>query len=170
MIQNYDEIIVLNNSLIFIDLDETIIHFPCIDYNWWEKTKKLYNIINDKTSEDRTYIDWETIIYNYKPTLLDGKQFNKFLERVHNTGSKICILTARNNRLDSITKQHLQDCKINISEIHYSNKKGYTIDYIKKTIMHNGPILFIDDNIKNINDVQNVNSDVITYHMKHINL
>ena len=36
--------------------------------------------------------------------------------------------------------------------------------------MHNGPIIFIDDLITNINDVQNINPEVITYHMKHINL
>jgi hypothetical protein len=170
MIQNYDEIQVLPNSLIFIDLDETILHFPYIDKSWWEKTKKLYNVINDTTSEDRTYRDWESIIYDYKPTLLDKKQFTKFLERVHNTGSKISILTARNRRLESITRQHLRDCDIDISDIHFSNKKGYTINYIKNTIRHNGPIIFIDDAIEIINDVKNINPDAITYHMKHINL
>jgi hypothetical protein len=170
MIQNYDEIIVLQNSLIFIDLDETIIHFPYIDQNWWEKTKKLYNILNDTTSEDRTYRDWESIIYDYKPKLLDKLQFNNFLERVHNTGSKLSILTARNKRLEYITRQHLHDCNINISDIHFSNQKGLTINYIKNATRHNGPIIFIDDNIKNINDVLHNNDDVIIYHMKHINL
>ena len=170
MIQNYDEIQVLPNSLIFIDLDETILHFPYIDKSWWEKTKKLYNLINDTTSEDRTYRDWESIIYDYNPTALDKKQFTKFLERVHNTGSKISIITARNNKLESITRKHLRDCNIDISDIHFSNKKGYTINYIKTTTRHNGPIIFIDDLISNIDDVQIVNPEVITYHMKHINL
>ena len=170
MIRNYDEIHVLPNSFIFIDLDETILHFPYINQSWWEKTKKLYNLLNDTTSDDRTYQDWESIIYDYKPTSLDKKQFNKLLERVHNTGSKICILTARNKRLENITRQHLLDCEIKIPDIYFSNKKGLTINYIKNLTMHNGPIIFIDDLITNINDVQNINPEVITYHMKHINL
>jgi len=170
IIQNYDEIDVLPNSLIFIDLDETILHFPYIDQSWWEKTKKLYNLLNDTTSEDRTYRDWESIIYDYKPTLLDKTQFIKFLERVNNSGSKISILTARNKRLESITRQHLRDCDIPISDIHFSNEKGYTINYIKNTIRHNGPIIFIDDINSNIYDVEIINPEAITYNMKHINL
>ena len=168
MICNYDEIIVLNNTLVCIDLDETIIHFPNVNQTWWEKTKKMYNLLNDTTSDEMVYRDWISIIYNNIPTLLDEKQFNNLMERVKNTRSKLVIITARNIKLEEITHKHLMECNINISDIYFSNKKGDIVNQIKR--LHNGPIIFIDDLIKNINDVKNINPEVITYHMKHINL
>ena len=99
MIRNYDEINILNNSLVCIDLDETIIFFPGINQTWWENTKKAYNLKNDMTSDEMAYRDWIDIIHNNIPKMLDELQFNKLMERVKNTGSKIVIITARNSRL-----------------------------------------------------------------------
>jgi hypothetical protein len=114
------------------------------------------------------YKDWLDIIHSNIPKMLDEIQFNKLMERVINTGSKIVIITARHNRLEELTIKHLLDCNINISDVYYSNKKGDTVNQIKR--LHNGPIIFIDDVIRNINDVKNKNPEVTTYHMKHINL
>jgi hypothetical protein len=114
------------------------------------------------------YKDWIDIIHTNTPKILDEIQFNKLMERVKNTGSKIVIITARNNNLEELTIQHLLECNINISDIFYSNKKGDTVNQIKR--LHNGPIIFIDDIIRNITDVKNKNPEVTTYHMKHINL
>jgi hypothetical protein len=168
MISNYDEIIVLNKSLVCIDLDETIIHFPDINQTWWENTKKAYNLINDLTSDEMAYKDWLNIISSNTPKMLDEIQFNKLMERVKNTRSKIVIITARNNNLEELTNKHLLECNINISDVYYSHKKGDTVNQLKR--LYSGPIIFIDDIIRNINDVKNINPEVTTYHMKHINL
>ena len=168
MISNYDEILILNKSLVCIDLDETIIRFPGINQSWWENRKKAYNLIDDLTSDQMAYKDWLDIIHSNIPKMLDEIQFNKLMERVINTGSKIVIITARHNRLEELTIKHLLDCNINISDVYYSNKKGDTVNQIKR--LHNGPIIFIEDVIRNINDVKNKNPEVTTYHMKHINL
>ena len=168
MISNYDEIKVLNKSLVCIDLDETIIRFPGINQSWWENRKKAYDLIDDLTSDQMAYKDWLNIIHTNTPKILDEIQFNKLMERVKITGSKIVIITARNNRLEELTIKHLLDCNINISDVFYSNKKGDMVNQIKR--LHNGPIIFIDDIIRNINDVKNINPEVTTYHMKHINL
>jgi hypothetical protein len=114
------------------------------------------------------YRDWLDIINTTTPKMLDEIQFNKLIERVKNTGSKIVIITARNNKLENLTIKHLLDCNINISDVYYSNKKGDIVNQIKR--LHNGPIIFIDDIIRNITDVKNINPEVTTYHMKHINL
>ena len=79
MISNYDEIKVLNKSLVCIDLDETIIHFPGINQTWWENTKKAYNLINDLTSDEMAYKDWLNIISLNTPKMLDEIQFNKLI-------------------------------------------------------------------------------------------
>ena len=168
MISNYDEITILNNTLVCIDLDETIIHFPDINQTWWENTKKAYNLKNDTTSDEMAYRDWLDIIHKNIPKMLDEIQFNNFMERVKNTGSKIVIITARNSKLEELTNKHLNECNINISDIYYSSKKGDKVNQIKR--LHNGPVIFIDDIIRNINDVKNINPEVTTYHMKHINL
>jgi hypothetical protein len=168
MISNYDEIKVLNKSLVCIDLDETIIRFPGINQTWWENTKKAYNLIDDLTSDEMAYKDWLNIIHTNSPKMLDEIQFNNLMDRVKNTGSKIVIITARNNNLEELTIRHLLECNINISDVFYSHTKGNTINQIKR--LHNGPIIFIDDIIRNITDVKNINPEVTTYHMKHINL
>ena len=168
MISNYDEIKLLNNSLVCIDLDETLIRFPGINQSWWENRKNAYNLIDDLTSDQMAYKDWLDIIHTTTPKMLDEIQYNKFIERVKNTGSKIVIITARNSKLEKLTIKHLLDCNINISDVYYSHKKGNTINRIKR--LHNGPVIFIDDVIRNINDVKNINPEVTTYHMKHINL
>ena len=168
MISNYDEIILLNKSLVCIDLDETIIHFHGINQTWWKNRKKAYSLIDDLTSDEMAYKDWLDVIHNNTPKMLDEIQFNNLMERVKNTGSKIVIITARNHKLEKLTDKHLLDCNIRISDIYYSHKKGNVVNQIKR--LHNGPIIFIDDVIDNINDVKNINPEVTTYHMKHINL
>jgi hypothetical protein len=99
MISNYDKINVLNNSLVCIDLDETIIRFPGINQSWWENRKRAYDLIDDLTSDQMAYKDWLDIIHSNTPKMLDEIQFNQLMERVINTRSKIVIITARNIKL-----------------------------------------------------------------------
>ena len=169
MIKNYDEIIILEKSLIILDLDENIIKFPFINNSWWDKTKKAYELIDPNTADQRAYNDWYHIIKTYNPSILDEYQFSLLINKIVKSNSKIIIVTARDESLKEITKKHLNKCKIYINEIYYSKNKGITVELIKQRYNYKN-IIFVDDNIKYINDVKKINPGVITYHIKHENL
>ena len=168
MIKNYNEIEILNNSLVILDLDETIIRYPYITHLWWENTKKAYELIDIKTADDRAYQDWLYIINKYNPTLLDEYQFTNLIKRIKNTNSHFIIVTARNIKLKNITINHLKSCGISC-DVFYSLDKGIMINAIKQNYVYNH-IIFVDDNKKYINQVEELNPEIITYHIKHENL
>ena len=169
MIKNYNEINILENSLVIMDLDETIIRFPFINHSWWDNTKKAYELIDINTSDERSYKDWYHIISTYNPSLLDERQFSLFVNKIVKSNSKIIIITARDEGLKEITEKHLKKCKINSIDIYYSKYKGITLDVIKQKYKYKH-IIFVDDNPKYINDVKQINPEVITYLMEHKNL
>ena len=43
-ITNYDQITILHKSLVILDIDETILKFDGINYEWWENEKKQGNL------------------------------------------------------------------------------------------------------------------------------
>jgi len=167
-IKNYNEIDILNNSLVILDLDETIIRFPYITHKWWENTKKAYSLINERTADLRAYTDWLHIINTYKPSMLDANEFNKLLMRIKETNSTFIIVTARNIKLMDITKKHLEYFGISC-DVFYTIDKGIMINAIKQNYVYNH-ILFVDDNKKYINQVEELNQEIVTYFMKHENL
>lgn len=167
-IKNYNEIEVLPNSLVIFDLDETIIRFPYITAKWWDNTKKAYELINEKTADNRAYSDWFYIINQYNPSMLDFNEFNKLLLRIKDTNSSFIIVTARNIQLKDITLKHLETFNINC-DVFYTSDKGIVINAIKRNYIYNH-IIFIDDNEKYIKQVNELNPEIITYHMNHENL
>jgi hypothetical protein len=167
-IKNYNEIEVLNNSLVIFDLDETIIHFPYITRKWWENTKNAYSLINEKTADLRAYSDWLHIITTHNPSILDVNEFNHLLKRIKDTNSTFIIVTARNIKLMDITKKHLECFGISC-DVFYTIDKGIMINAIKQNYVYNH-ILFVDDNLKYINQVEELNQEIVTYYMKHENL
>uniref|UniRef100_A0A6C0JLX0 FCP1 homology domain-containing protein n=1 Tax=viral metagenome TaxID=1070528 RepID=A0A6C0JLX0_9ZZZZ len=168
-ITNYDQIVVQDDTLLVMDFDETIIHYPYINSNWWGDTSAEYAKKDPETAEKNTYNDWMDIIIKHKARMLDEEEFSKLLLLVKNTNSTIVIVTARHNRLTRLTYNELNDCGIynNIEEVYFSNKKGLTVKKIKHNHKH---IVFVDDKLSNINDVKYYNPSATVYHMNHINL
>ena len=70
--------------------------------------------------------------------------------------------------MKDITLKHLETFNINC-DVYYTSDKGIMINAIKKNYIYNH-IIFIDDNEKYIKQVENLNSEIITYHMIHENL
>ena len=168
-INNYDQIVLQNNTLLVMDFDETIIHYPYINSNWWGDTSREYAKKEPDTAELKTYNDWIAIIVKHKARMLDSEEFNKLLLLVKNTNSTIVILTARHNKLTKITYDELKDCGIynDIEQVYFSTKKGIAIKEIKHDHKH---IVFVDDKLSNINHVKYHNPEATVYHMNHINL
>ena len=164
MIYNYDTIIVKHNTLVILDIDETIIFFDEINLDWWNKMKNTYN-------DDYAYNSWVDIITHHKPKLLDKIEFFKLMDRIKQSNSKLILLTARNKKVANLTYQQLIHCEIPIDkqDIYFSEQKGLTTHELMQKYNYDN-VIFVDDKIENINDVKEWNPEVKCYHMKHINL
>ena len=168
-INNYDQIVLQDDTLLVMDFDETIIHYPYINSNWWEDTSNEYAKKDPITAEANTYDDWMEIVIKNKPRMLDEEEFKKLLLLVKNTNSTVVIVTARRSRLVRLTYNELNDCGIYnyIEQVYFSSKKGITIKQIKHDHKH---VVFVDDKLSNIHDVKYYNPHATAYHMNHINL
>ncbi len=126
-ISNFSQIEIIPNSLIVLDIDETILTF---DY----KSKKI-NI----------------------PIKLDSENFNNFIKVCKKTGCKIILLTARFGAQHDETIQNLKDIefRINSNKIFYSIKKGEKLlELVNDKYKYIENIIFIDDFAPNLKDVE----------------
>jgi len=163
-IRNYDEIDILPDSLVILDLDETIIHFEGMYDKWW-----MDNLVH--STELEVYRRWVQIISFNMPTMLDNYEFNNLMRRIQRTNSRMVILTARSSKLCEITLQQLVYCNIilPLDDIYFSDKKGKTAHAIKRKYTYSN-VIFVDDKRSNIKDVKIWIPDAICYHIKHSNI
>lgn len=153
-IKNYDEIEILPNSIIMIDIDNTIIKFGKLYKNWW------------KDNEPNALEGWLKIIKEEKPEILDENEFTKLLNEVKNTNSEIIYITARDEELRELTNKHLIDCGILTTEIYHAYPKGKKIIEIYKEKSRTKQIqniIFIDDQYYNIEDAEIYLSKYLEY-------
>jgi len=163
-IRNYDEIEVLPDSLVILDLDETLIQFDGMYDKWWED-----NLIH--SNELEVYRRWIQLISFTMPTMLDPYEFNNLLRRIKLTNSRMVILTARSAKLCEITLQQLVYCNIIIplDDIYFSDKKGRMAHSIRRRYTYSN-LIFVDDRKSNLRDVKIWIPDAICYHIRHTNL
>jgi phosphoglycolate phosphatase-like HAD superfamily hydrolase len=163
-IHNYDEIDVLPDSLVIMDLDETLIQFDGMYDTWWQD-----NLIH--STELEVYRRWIQLISFTMPSMLDEYEFNNLLRRIKQTNSRLVILTARTAKLCEITLQQLVYCNIIIplDDIYFSDKKGRMAHSIKRRYTYSN-VIFVDDKKSNIKDVKIWIPDAICYHIKHTNI
>jgi hypothetical protein len=69
-----------SNTLIVFDIDETIIGFPDIQKNWWDKTYTYLLPIYKENTPKYTEILWNEYISNIKPKLLDPINLINFIQ------------------------------------------------------------------------------------------
>jgi len=164
MIKNYDEINILPNTLVIMDLDETIIQFRGINETWWQYYKRT-------KGELLAYREWLKHISKTLPELLDSIEFSRLMNRIQQTNSRMVILTARSIKLCELTLQQLTHCNIHLplEDIYFSDKKGKITHDLKKRYAYSN-IVFVDDKKNNIDDVTLWNPEVTCYHIRHKNI
>lgn len=172
-IRNYDEIIIYSNSLVILDIDDTIIKFNNISKRWWSDINYQYSLYYDKNvAYNLAFNKWKSIVENEKPILLDEVLFFDLINRINMSNSILLLLTARDDNLKELTIKNIKDCKININpnNIYFDYKKGNKIKELIN-IYPDRHVIFVDDVIDNVIDVENIMSDsIITcYLINHIN-
>ncbi len=164
-IKNYDEIMIKKNTLVMLDIDNTIIKFKTLYKNWWK----------DNEPNNPNLIDeWIRIVREEEPLMLDFDKFMNLLIKIKETNSDVIYITARNESLDELTYRQLISCGVSLNreQIYFSYPKGKKLLEICNDKKYNNYI-FVDDHLDNIEDVQKhltKDYDVDYYLMNHINL
>jgi dephospho-CoA kinase len=154
-------------TLIVLDIDDTIITMKNLDKKWWND--KFDEFIKDcdtyKEANYKVLENWAKLVEHQTVELKDKEHLPSFLE--NNKNSVIC-LTSRNQEYDEITINQLKNLNIYLPVFHCETNKG---NFLEKLIKNNyndyENIIFVDDIIKNIINVNNVlkNKKVSSYLM-----
>lgn len=156
------------NTLILCDIDDVILYFPKIHRTWWKDTfDELYAIHKDYDKVEKIQYDmWYNIIHNNN--CLHTIESYELANMLYDTKSEIEFVTARDISLKYITEEHLS--MLSDKKVHYvgNNCKGA---YIKEHIMpyrkEYNKIIFIDDLLQNVEDVQRI-CNIDCYHFKNL--
>jgi hypothetical protein len=159
VISTFNEIKLKPNSLVVLDIDDTLIYFDNINHNWWkEKFEYYYSYFKDYDNADiETYDIWISHITQVSPKLTDEYVF-KFFDDCLKNNCKIILLTARNKNNKNLTIKQLQECKLLFDEkdIYFDENKGDCLKNLITNVYTNfKSIIFVDDLENNLNDVKN---------------
>lgn len=180
-ISNYDEIIIEENSLVILDIDETIFKFEEINYQWWtDNINKYFNLGYEYDEADKiVYKKWINHIQLTEPILLDRDKLFELFHKIEQSNSNLIMLSARTENIRKLTHYNLEQCgiKINDCNLFLSKNKGDMINELLLNQYKNYKnIVFIDDLEKNIIDVKEklvclyFIHNIKLYWLKHINL
>lgn len=162
-ISKFKSIKLKNNSLIFLDIDETIYYYKDITPEWWEKTINYYSSLlttyDKETVKTLSLKEWAYYVYHHNPIFTDESGFYNLLKQVQETNSKIIFVTAREKCFEYITKKDFSYLNIpyeNYDIFHLSGQsKGKKIkEQIFLNIKQFNHFYFIDDMQHNLDDVQ----------------
>ena len=138
-ITKFNQIDIIPNSLIVLDIDETIIKFDNINKKWWRNTfDKYYSLTQDYDNADNLSLD-------------------EWISYVNKHDCDLIFLTARNASLKDITHLHLN--KVNLSvdgnKIYFNRNKGDELFSIaNKDYSHIKNIIVVDDVEHNLTDIK----------------
>lgn len=159
-IKTFNDVALENNTLVICDIDDTLLSFEGITRDWWirkiKKYKELHNA-NDIEADNLALDEWRKTISNQTPIFVDENGFKNMLDRIEKSNSKLIYLTARMSFMSEITKKNFKDLGIEYCDVHYTDKKTKS-DYVLSNInLHEyNKVIFIDDDVRNINDVESI--------------
>ncbi len=157
-VNSFYQIPVTENTLVVLDIDETIMAFPGINKTWWRETyEKHFDSTNDKTAANNlTLKEWREYVRVNKPYLLDEKKLKKFLGEIETKFSQLVLLTARDPVMTEITHLHLSHCELSISpdQVIHDENKGDALALIVQSYPEITKIIFVDDFEKNLLNVK----------------
>jgi hypothetical protein len=148
-INSFYQIPVTKNSLIVLDIDETIMAFPHITKSWWRETynKNFESTNNKKLAKNLTICEWREHVTVHKPYLLDEKKLKSFFGEIKQKSCKLVLLTARDSKMTEITHSHLSHCKLkfNSEQVIHDENKGEALASIVQDYPEISNIIFVDD-------------------------
>jgi hypothetical protein len=105
IVHSFKEIKILPNSLIFIDLNKTLISYL---------PNKNDTLLKKYIKGNLTRKEYLEIVTTHTPYILDKNNFNDFMNKIKKTNSKIMILTSIKEGIKSKISKTVKDAKIPI--------------------------------------------------------
>lgn len=167
-IEQFHQINLDYNSLLVLDIDETIIKYKSIHKTWWQES-----ITSENIAHAAMLNKWEHIISTEVPILIDEQGFNDLLAKAEQFNCDVIYITARREHMYESTKHHFELCGLNFDNVYFSEDKGMKLNEIldKKNKSYS-KIIFVDDLKHNLNNVEKTfnydkNVKLELYHIKH---
>lgn len=157
-IKDYSEIFIKKNSLIVLDIDDTILTYRGISdkfyndkFNYYHKMYHDYDMIYKLIRND-----WNEFIKSNPPYLINQETFFNFTDIAVKNKCEIIFLTSRPQTMKLITRFHFEHNGLSdfLDKIHYSPTKG---KYLKELVFQNfksyHKIILVDDLKSNLMDI-----------------
>lgn len=98
-VSTFNDIIIVKNSLVICDIDETLLYYEGIDKTWWSETfYRYYQIHKDYDKADQLCLaEWTSHITSADkyPFFTDIAGYANMIAKINETNSQIVFLTAR---------------------------------------------------------------------------
>lgn len=159
-ISKFSEIPEIKNGLYVFDIDETLLVFEEVSDVWWKRNfEKIYAETGDvEYASNKIGKIFSEIVKTHKPRTTDIEGFRKIENILGDNNNTIVFLTARPQSIEAETYRQIAELPIKYSyPIYFSSEKGLKMKWLLKTAnadKHFDSIVFVDDKIYNIEDVQ----------------
>lgn len=159
-ISKFSELPEIKNGLYVFDIDETLLVFEEVSDVWWKcNFEKIYAETGDvEYASNKMKKLFSEIVKTHKPETTDIEGFKAIEDALGVNNNTIVFLTARPQSLEAETYRQIADLPIKYSyPIYFSSEKGEKMKWLLKianTDKHFESIIFVDDKIYNIEDVQ----------------
>ena len=159
-ITKFSELPKVKNGLYVFDIDETILVFKEVSDTWWKRNyEKIYKETGDMdyavNKMSKLFAD---IVKTHKPEPTDIEGFRDIENNIGEDNNIIIFLTARPESLESATHRQIAEMHLkNPYPIYFSEEKGLKLKWILDNVSSDkyfDSIIFVDDKIYNIEDVQ----------------
>ncbi len=157
-ISSFNDIPIKKNTLVLCDLDETLWKYDIPINFWQEQFKNHFSTVNHtEKAESLTLENWTDEVKNKVPQHTDKEGFNNMLDRIAKTNSDLVFVTARTREMEDFTVEHLRHLNLMFSfiPVHYVGTNQSKGEYILENIgvINYDHVVFIDDNLKNLQSV-----------------
>jgi hypothetical protein len=153
-LDSFRDVAIPPNSLVVLDIDDTVIKFEEMGRQWWAKKE-------EEVGRDETMRIWIENAHIFKPVLTEPVEIPAFLNRVCEADAHLVFLTARSAELRELTEFHLSSCGITVDSQHvyFSRQKG---ECLKSIVLSGGfkQVVFIDDMEHNVQAVLNALTEI----------
>jgi len=158
-IGTFSDVEVRPNSLVLVDIDETILFYEHIDGRWWQE--RIDHHMQSRTCDRasacaRAIDDWFTHIQAHLPRPTDAAGLETLLGQIRRSHSTLRLVTARNPKYKDITEAHLShlgfgDLSGSVCYLSGASKGQYIMDNLAPGAYDS--VTFIDDLEHNIASV-----------------
>ena len=165
-ISNFSELPEIKNGLYVFDIDETLLVFEEVSDVWWKRNfEKIYAETGDvEYASNKMNKIFSEIVKTHKPRPTDIEGFKEIENMLGENNNTIVFLTARPQSLEAETYRQIAELPIKYSyPVYFSSEKGLKMKWLLKTAnsdKHFNSVIFVDDKIYNIEDVQKECPDV----------